>query len=136
MREGRAAMSPGGKGTRVWYVLVPDDEIQYFNTATEAETAAKKNIEYHKYFAADEGWPEDIACLQWGYLAPCGKAELVDRQASNEETEEEGGKDWQLIPVEKAEEEEEEWEDWRLGPVASLPGLSRIRTRQTRPAEE
>lgn len=65
------ALSPGCS----WYVVVPNERIEHYDSPDEAQSAAESLCEF-----SGDAWPEEQESLEWGLMVPFGVAEAYDRK--------------------------------------------------------
>jgi len=93
---------------RRWYVVDPEDGLEFFATADAAETRAHECMAAWRSEASDGGeWVEEIGELEWG------EAICHERAVRTECEPDPIGKydtleDWELLPVFSADEKETE----------------------------
>lgn len=59
--------------TEQFYVIDPEEGVDVYDTAQEAEDAAQAALEHYRDQCSD-GWHEDIAGLEWGRMVTLGHA--------------------------------------------------------------
>ena len=84
---------------KLWYSLDLEGEINTYDSAGEAETAAHEHMICEAEGAARHCWHDNIGELSWGEMVPHAEATLVKRTPPTEGRPD-GAQEWALVAVE------------------------------------
>lgn len=71
-----------------FFSYCPEDGFELHETAEEAKKRASKQLDLEAFYAADDGWHEDVETICWGHVAEI--ATQTDREERPDDLDEDG----------------------------------------------
>lgn len=90
--------------SKTWYAYDPEEGFEFFDTEDEARKWAEEAME-HYHDTASDGWPDNIAALQWGEVLPRQVATCVASSPAPAGSEFDEMQEWVLEDVKRARKE-------------------------------